>query len=203
MVVLETETRKNTKGKLFPVTEYKLMKRGQYANLENPLAMTPDLKSVPLEMYEARNAVEIAKSRGADKYAPDIFSKAQASLSIAESSLAKKADKKQIISTAKQAVQFSEDARALSAEHQEQETHCCRKKPRPPTRPGPKRKPKLTRKPKRQAEITAAKQAQMKAEADAEAKRQADLADAKTSPDEGGGRRRRASSKNGRRCCRA
>ena len=33
MVILETETRKNTKGKLFPVSEYKLMKRGQYAKL--------------------------------------------------------------------------------------------------------------------------------------------------------------------------
>jgi hypothetical protein len=33
MVILETGTRKNTKGKLFPVSEYKLMKRGQYAKL--------------------------------------------------------------------------------------------------------------------------------------------------------------------------
>jgi len=39
--------------------------------------MTPDVQRVPLEMYEARNAVDIAKSRGADQYAPEIFSKAQ------------------------------------------------------------------------------------------------------------------------------
>ncbi len=178
MVVLETETRKNTKGKLFPVTEYKLMKRGQYANLENPLAMTPDLKSVPLEMYEARNAVEIAKSRGADKYAPDIFSKAQASLSIAESSLAKKADKKQIISAAKQAVQFSEDARALAAERKEQE-RIAAEKAAAADKARTEAEAKADAEAKRQAEITAAKQAQMKAEADAEAKRQAELADAK------------------------
>src|SRR5260221_5373408 len=121
MVVLETETRKNTKGKIFPVSEYKLMKRGQYAKLGNPLAMTPDVERVPLEMYEARNAVDIAKSRGADKYAPEIFSKAQGSLDLAENALARNADKKQIVSTARQTVQFSEDARALAAQRQDEE----------------------------------------------------------------------------------
>jgi OmpA family len=38
------------------------------------------LKNVPREMYEARNAVEIARSRGAEKYAPEILAKAEASL---------------------------------------------------------------------------------------------------------------------------
>lgn len=121
MVVMETDTRKNQKGKLFPVSEYKLMKRGQYEKVGNPLAMTPDVERVPLEMYEARNAVDIAKSRGAAKYAPEILSKAQASLAMAENDLAAKADKKKIISTARQTVQFSEDARALAAQRQEEE----------------------------------------------------------------------------------
>jgi hypothetical protein len=121
MVVLEMETRKNTKGKLFPVTEYKLMKRSQYAKLGNPLALTPDLSRVPLEIYEARNAVDIAKARGAAQYAPEIFSKAQASLQMSENALTSNADKKQIISTAKQTVQFAEDARAFAAERQDQE----------------------------------------------------------------------------------
>src|SRR5262245_17974273 len=39
MVVLESVTRKNTKGKHFPVNEYTLMKRNQYERLGNPLAM--------------------------------------------------------------------------------------------------------------------------------------------------------------------
>ena len=121
MVVLQSETRKNTKGKIFPVSEYKLMKRGQYEKMGNPLAMTPDLRDVPLEMYEARNAVEIAKSRGADEYAPGIFSKAEGSLKIAENQLESKADKNAIISTARQTVQFSEDARALAVQRQEEE----------------------------------------------------------------------------------
>ena len=120
LVILESETRKGTKGKIFPVTEYKLMKRGQYEKKGNPLALTLD-PNVPLEMYQARNAVEIAKSNGADKYAPEIFSKAQGSLQMAENSLASKGDKKAISSTARQTVQFSEDARALTAQRQEEE----------------------------------------------------------------------------------
>jgi outer membrane protein OmpA-like peptidoglycan-associated protein len=121
MVVLESETRKDTKGKIFPVSEYKLMKRGQYQKLGNPLALTPDTERVPLEMYEARNAVDIAKSRGAEKYAPEIFSKAEASLKMAENSLASKAERNAVISTAKQTAQFAEDARALTVLRQEEE----------------------------------------------------------------------------------
>ena len=44
MVVLQSETRKDTKGKIFPVSQYKLMKRGQYEKIGNPLALTPDPK---------------------------------------------------------------------------------------------------------------------------------------------------------------
>jgi outer membrane protein OmpA-like peptidoglycan-associated protein len=121
MVILQSEPRKDTKGKIFPVSEYKLMKRGQYEKLGNPLGMTPDLERVPLEMYEARNAVEVAKSRGADKYAPEILSKAEASLKMAENSLAGKADRNAIISTARQTAQFAEDARALAVQRQEEE----------------------------------------------------------------------------------
>ena len=121
MVVLESQTRKDTKGKIFPISEYKLMRRGQYEKLGNPLAMTPDIEHVPLEMYEARNAVEIAKSHSAQKYAPEIFSKAEASLKMAENTLASKADKNTIISIAKQTAQFAEDARALAVQRQEEE----------------------------------------------------------------------------------
>jgi len=120
MVVLQSEPRKDTKGKIFPVKEYKLLKRSQYQKMGNPLSLTLD-PNVPLEMYEARNAVEIAKSRGADKYAPEVFSKAEGSLQMAENSLASKADRNAIISTARQTAQFSEDARILAVQRQEEE----------------------------------------------------------------------------------
>jgi len=120
MVVLQSQTRKDTKGKIFPVTEYKLMKRAQYEKMGNPLALTPD-PNIPLEIYEARNAVEVAKSHQADKYAPEVFSKAQGSLQIMENSLAGKADKNTLIANARQTTQFAEDARALSVQRQEAE----------------------------------------------------------------------------------
>jgi outer membrane protein OmpA-like peptidoglycan-associated protein len=178
IVVLEMETRKNTKGKLFPVTSYKLMKRSQYAKLGNPLALTPDLSRVPLEVFEARNAVDIAKARGAAQYAPDIFSKAQASLAMTENYLTSNADKKKIISTAKQAVQFAEDARAFSAERQDQE-RIAAEQAAAANKARSEAEATAAAEAKRQAEIEAAKQAQLKAQADAEAKRQAEISAAK------------------------
>jgi outer membrane protein OmpA-like peptidoglycan-associated protein len=184
VVVLEMETRK--------ITSYKLMKRSQYAKLGNPLALTPDLSKVPLEMYEARNAVDIAKARGAAQYAPDIFSKAVASLQMAENALTSNTDKKQIISTSKQAVQFAEDARALAAERQDQERIAAEKqaaadKARSQAEAAAAAeaataKAKSDEEAKRQAELSAAKQAQMQAEADAaatKAKAEADALKAK------------------------
>jgi hypothetical protein len=99
LVVLTNETRKNTKGKIYPDNSYKLMRRSEYTKQGNPLALKPDLKKVPLEMYEARNAVEIAKSRGAEQYAPEVFSKAQSSLQSAENVLAQDSGKKKCFSS--------------------------------------------------------------------------------------------------------
>ena len=166
MVVLQSETRKDTKGKIFPVSEYKLMKRGQYEKIGNPLALTLDPK-LPLEVYEARNAVDIAKSRGADKYAPEIYSKAEASLKMVENSLAAKADKNAVISTARQTAQFSEDARALAVQRQEEERTA-------------KEREDAAAKAKAEAEARAAVEAtEARRKADAEAQRQAELSAAK------------------------
>jgi len=120
MVVMQSEPGKKTEGKIFPVSEYKLMKRAQYEKMGNPLALTPDPK-VPLAIYEARNAVEVAKSRQADKYAPEVFSKAEGSLQQAESALSSKADVNTIVAQSRQTAQFAEDARALSVQRQEAE----------------------------------------------------------------------------------
>ena len=121
MVVMQSEATKNTKGKIFPVSEYKLMRRAQYQKLGNPLALTPDLKAAPLQIYEARNAIDIAKSHQAAKYANDIFSKAEASLKMAENALGPKDNWNNVVSLARQTCQFSEDARLLSLQKQEAE----------------------------------------------------------------------------------
>ena len=120
MVVLESQTRRDTRGKVFPVSEYRLLRRAQYERMENPLALSID-PNIPLEMYQARNAVAIARSRGADKYAPDSFQKAEANLKMAEDSLASRANRNTIIAQARQTVQFSEDARAIAVRRQEED----------------------------------------------------------------------------------
>lgn len=177
LIVLENETRKSTKGKIFEVKDYPLLQRGQYEKLGNPLALSLDLKHVPLEMYEARNSVEIARSSAADKYAPEIFGKAESSLKMSENLLARKASKKEIISSARQTVQFAEDARALSlkrqeAERIEQERQAAAAKARAEAEAkaaaeAAQAKRQADEEAQRQAELAAAREAQLKAEAEA------------------------------------
>jgi len=197
MVVLENDTRKNTKGEIFPVNDFKLMKRAQYEQLGNPLAMTPDLEHVPLQVYEARNAVDIAKSRGAGTDASEIFTKATASLQMTENAVTSKADKTEVMSAARRTIQFAEDARALAAQRQEAariaaERDAAAAKARgeaeaKAAEEAAEAKRKADEEAKRQAELAAAKEAQMKAEAEAaavRAKAEADAAAAKAKAEE-------------------
>ena len=139
-------------------------------------------------MYEARNAVDIAKSQGAEKYAPEILSKATGSLQMAENSLASKSDKSKIVTNARQTTQFAEDARALSAERQEAERIQKEKDAAAAAAKG-KAEEQAAVEAKRQAELTAAKEAQMKAEAakaqaEAEAKQAAERAKTQAAKEE-------------------
>ena len=167
VVVLVNETRKKTKGKIYPDNSYKLMKRAEYAKLGNPLGMTLDLKKVPLDMYEARNAVEIAKARGAEQYAPQVYSKAQSSLQMAENALSQDSGKNQVISAARQTIQFAEDARALAVQRELAE-RIQKEKEAAAGEAAAKAKAaadaQAAAEAQRQAELTAAKEAQMHAE---------------------------------------
>jgi outer membrane protein OmpA-like peptidoglycan-associated protein len=172
LIILTNETRKNTKGKIYPDNSYKLMKRSEYSKLGNPLALTPDLKKAPLDIYEARNAVDIAKSRGAEQYAPEIFSKAQSSLQAAENALTQDSSKNQLISTARQTIQFAEDARALAVQRETAERIQKEKEDAAAAAAAQAKAEadaQAAAEAQRQAELTAAKEAQMKAEAAAQA----------------------------------
>lgn len=192
MLILENSVRNNTKGRLFIVDNYQLMKRTQYEQLSNPLALSLDLKNIPLAMYEARNSVQIAKSRGADKYAPDVFSKAEGGLKLAENALARRANRKEIVSLARQVAQSSEDARALAVEKQEQERIAAERAAaaaaakaqaeEKAAAEAAEAKRKADEEAARQAELAAAKEAQVRAEAaakQAQMKAAAEIADAK------------------------
>lgn len=120
LIVMENVVRADTKGKVEEIdAKYELLQRGQYQSLANPLSLKLDPK-VPLELYEARNAVQIARSVGADQFAAETFQKAEASLAQAEAYQTRKAGKKPVTMTARQAVQTAEDARAISVKRQEE-----------------------------------------------------------------------------------
>jgi len=130
------------------------------------------LKSTPLDVYEARNAVEIARSRGADKYAPEVFSKATASLQMMENAVTQKSDKNQMMTTARRTIQFAEDSRAMAVYRADQE-RIQQEKDAAAAAAAAKAKQeaeaRAAEEANRQAELTAAKEAQMKAEAQAAA----------------------------------
>jgi len=76
---------------------------------------------VPLELYEARNAVQIARWTGAEHYAGDTFQKAVQGLENAEGYLKGKAGKKPIGTVARESVQMAEDARIITVKKTEEE----------------------------------------------------------------------------------
>lgn len=124
LVVLENQIiQDKTTGVLEKVNaHYMLLPRGTYAetaganSVLNPI--TRDEK-MPLELYEANNALRIAQQTGADKYAKDIYSEAMLDLKNATDILsAKKRDTKMGITYARQAVQRAEDARLVTLRRQ-------------------------------------------------------------------------------------
>lgn len=121
LIVMENVVRADTKGKIEEIdAKYELLQRGQYQRLANPLALKLDRK-VPLELYEARNAVQIARAVGADRFAAETFQKAEKSLAQAEAYQARKAGKKPVTMTAREAVQTAEDSRAIAVKRQEED----------------------------------------------------------------------------------
>jgi outer membrane protein OmpA-like peptidoglycan-associated protein len=120
VIVMENEVRPDTLGKIELIdAKYELLQRGQYQKLANILELRPDPK-VPIEIYEARNAVQIAQSSGADKYAADSFQKAQTTLRQAESYLQRK-QRKPAIMIARETAQTAEDARVIAVKREEDE----------------------------------------------------------------------------------
>jgi outer membrane protein OmpA-like peptidoglycan-associated protein len=124
LVVLENQIiQDKTTGVLEKVNaHYMLLPRGTYAetagsnSVLNPI--TRDEK-MPLELYEANNALRIAQQAGADKYAKDIYGEAMLDLKNATDILsAKKRDTKMGITYARQAVQRAEDARLVTLRRQ-------------------------------------------------------------------------------------
>lgn len=87
------------------------------------LALRPDEKT-PLDIYEARNAIRIAREAGAERYAEDAFHRALQLLQQAENMIAihEERDIPAAEEKARQATEAAENARATAEQHQQEAT---------------------------------------------------------------------------------
>jgi len=124
VVVMENVVRQDTRGAVQEVdAKYELLKRGQYTLNVNPAEIKPvrlDART-PLELYEARNAVQIARWTGAQQYARETYQKAVQDLERGEGYLHRKAGRKAIATASREAVQMAEDARIITVKKIEEE----------------------------------------------------------------------------------
>src|SRR5258708_2215189 len=126
VVVMENIIRTDTVGKIEEIdAKYELLPRGQYTLNVNPADIrkkaVADPKR-PLEVLEARNAVQIAQWAGADRYASDTFQKAVNQLDEAENyQMRRHPEKKPAAMIAREAVQTAEDARLITLKRMEEE----------------------------------------------------------------------------------
>jgi outer membrane protein OmpA-like peptidoglycan-associated protein len=132
VVVMENVIRPDTVGRTEPVVaKYELLPRGQYTltlnagrlrTLEGEQEKLPyDRYEAVLELYQAQNAIQIARSVGADRYAADTISKADALFADAQNLSFRKQDTHMIVSRAREAAQMAEDARTIAIKRGDEE----------------------------------------------------------------------------------
>jgi outer membrane protein OmpA-like peptidoglycan-associated protein len=131
VVVLENRVRPDTLGTIEQVqAKYELMPRGQYtwhepAQIDSATTGGPkvsmDRYEAILELYEAQNAVGIARAAQAEKYAPETFARAQQLYDSAQSLEAGKASNSVIVQNAREAVETAEDARTIAERKRDEE----------------------------------------------------------------------------------
>jgi hypothetical protein len=121
VVVAESSVRPDTVGRVEQVkAKYELLPRGQYTlNVQAAQLASAQMKAKPgvsmqeyeatVKLYQARNAVQIARADGAGQP----LDRAQTYLDQAESAYQKK-NFKATIDSARQAVQAASDARAVA-----------------------------------------------------------------------------------------
>lgn len=124
VVVMENIVRKDTRGVIETVdAKYELLPRGMYTAEGKASGFVPihvDKKN-PFELYEAENAVMLARLAGAPQYAAESYQKALDALAWANRNQDQKPGQKPAITMAREAVLRAEDSRviALRAEREE------------------------------------------------------------------------------------
>jgi outer membrane protein OmpA-like peptidoglycan-associated protein len=119
VVILENIVREDTKGTTEAVNaKYELMERGGYIPTGYKFDRVVLNAKLPLEFYEARNALRIAQSEGAEQYATDSYRHAVQLMDNADGFATNKhIDRKPLIAISREAVQTAEDARAIAVKN--------------------------------------------------------------------------------------
>jgi len=122
VVVLENLIREDTKGTSEAVNaKYELMERGGYIPTGykfDPVVLNARL---PLEFFEARNALRIAQSEGAEQFASGSYQHAVQLMNQADGyATDKHMDRKPLIAVSREAVQTAEDARAIAVKKEDE-----------------------------------------------------------------------------------
>jgi outer membrane protein OmpA-like peptidoglycan-associated protein len=123
LVVLENAIRSDTVGASEAVdAKYELIDRGGYIPTGykfDPVVLNAKL---PLEFFEARNALRIAQSAGAEKYAATSYGNAVRQMDEADAvAIGKHGNKKSLIALSREVVQTSEDAREIAVKNIDEE----------------------------------------------------------------------------------
>ena len=178
LVVVENLIRADTKGREEAINvKYELLPRGLYAAQLQPLRDVVygiDSKA-PLELFEARNAVRIARAAKADQYASSSFTKAEQDLKQAEDYYRRKQGRTPIGTVAREAAQTAEEARVMSLKRQEEERIAKDKEAAAAREAQARAETEAETQRRQQAEAERANAEQAKAEAD-RSKQEADLA---------------------------
>jgi len=116
VVVLENIVRSDTRGTSEAVNaKYELLERGGYIPTGYKFDPVVLKARLPLEFFEARNAVRIAQSEGAEEYAGDSYRHAVELMNAADSAATDRhSSRQELIATSRQVVQTAEDARAIA-----------------------------------------------------------------------------------------
>lgn len=124
VVVLENQVRPDTIGRTQPiVAKAELLSRGHFtydkqAGMSAAAVATPrvsmDEYEQLLEIYQAENALGIARAAGADRLASDTFMKAQAAYDEAQRLHSTKAGMSLVVQSARAAAQTADDARVIA-----------------------------------------------------------------------------------------
>jgi len=123
LVVLENAIRSDTVGATEAVdAKFELIDRGGYIPTGykfDPVILNAKL---PLEFFEARNALRIAQSAGAERYAAPSYQKAVNQMNEADALASGKHENKKTLSAlSREVVQTAEDAREIAVKHIDEE----------------------------------------------------------------------------------